>query len=48
MATYSCGVGYILTGSATRFCGSEGIWLPAAPTCDRKTHSDHDNDRILR
>ena len=36
VATYSCADGTVLMGTATRFCGSEGIWLPAAPTCDSK------------
>ena len=33
LATYSCDTGYGLSGSATRVCGSDGLWTPDAPTC---------------
>ena len=32
-ATYSCNVGYTLSGSATRVCGSNGMWTPDTPAC---------------
>lgn len=32
-AIYSCNTGYTLTGSATRVCGSSGLWTPDAPNC---------------
>jgi hypothetical protein len=32
-ATYACGAGYTLAGSATRTCQSSGSWSGAAPTC---------------
>ena len=35
-ATYTCNTGYIVTGSSLRTCGSDGVWSPAAPTCDSK------------
>ena len=35
-ATYTCNTGYIVTGSSSRTCGSDGLWSPAAPTCDSK------------
>ena len=35
-ATYTCNMGYIVTGSSSRTCGSDGVWSPAAPTCDSK------------
>ena len=34
-ATYSCNTGYVLTGATTRTCGSNGMWTPVAPTCER-------------
>ena len=33
-ATYSCGVGYAVTGSATRACNPDGSSAGSAPTCD--------------
>jgi hypothetical protein len=36
-ATYSCGAGYDLVGSATRSCQASGAWSGAAPTCAIKT-----------
>ena len=35
-ATYTCNTRYIVTGSSSRTCGSDGVWSPAAPTCDSK------------
>jgi CUB/sushi domain-containing protein len=32
-ATYSCKMGYLLGGGATRTCGADGMWSGAAPTC---------------
>ena len=34
-ATYSCDAGYTLMGSTTSMCGSDMMWTPVAPTCDR-------------
>lgn len=36
LATYSCDLGYVLIGATIRVCGGDGIWVPSAPTCDRK------------
>lgn len=33
VATYSCDLGYTLTGEATRTCQAGGAWNGAAPTC---------------
>ena len=35
-ATYTCNAGYNLIGAISRTCGSDGVWFPAAPTCERK------------
>ncbi len=35
-ATYTCDTGYTLTGYNTRTCGSDGVWMPQAPICNRK------------
>ena len=35
-ATYTCNSGYDLIGPISRTCGSDGVWSPAAPTCERK------------
>ncbi len=35
-ATYTCDTGYTLTGDTTRTCGSDGVWMPQAPICNRK------------
>ena len=34
VAFYSCDQGRILTGSAARVCGSNGLWTPATPSCN--------------
>ena len=34
IVTYTCITGYILTGTSTSTCGSDGAWSPAAPTCE--------------
>lgn len=34
VATYTCGSGKVLTGSATRTCQSDGQWSGSAPTCE--------------
>ncbi|MBK7153831.1 MAG: hypothetical protein IPH72_18950 [Sandaracinaceae bacterium] len=34
VATYSCTGNFVLTGSATRSCQSNGSWSGAAPTCE--------------
>ena len=34
VALYSCDQGLVLTGSAARVCGSDGLWTPAPPTCE--------------
>ena len=36
VAMYSCNVGFLLAGSSTRICGSDGTWSGTAPgpTCD--------------
>ena len=35
-ATYICNAGYNRIGPISRTCGSNGVWSPAAPTCERK------------
>ena len=35
-ATYTCNAGYNRIGMISRTCGSDGVWFPAAPTCERK------------
>ena len=35
-ATYTCNASYNLIGPISRTCGSDGVWSPAAPTCDSK------------
>ena len=35
-ATYTCNAGYNLIGPISRTCGSDGVWSPAAPTCEGK------------
>jgi hypothetical protein len=32
-ATYSCGTGYTLTGTATSLCQNDGTWSGTVPTC---------------
>ncbi len=34
--TYTCTDGFVLTGEATRTCGSDGMWSDSAPTCERE------------
>ena len=34
VALYSCDQGLVLTGSAARVCGNDGLWIPAPPTCE--------------
>ena len=36
IATYTCNAGYDLIGPKSRTCGSDGVWSPAPPTCERK------------
>ena len=31
---FSCDSGYILTGSSTRTCGSNGVWTGTQPQCN--------------
>ena len=33
IATYVCNIGFMLTVSTPRTCGSDGRWSPAAPGC---------------
>ncbi len=35
-ATYTCNEGYMLTGTMTRMCGSDMMWIGDAPTCQRE------------
>ncbi len=35
-AKYTCHIGYILNGTETRTCSTDGIWVPAEPSCDGK------------
>ena len=35
-ATYSCGDGYILVGTAVRLCSGYGDWNEKAPICKRE------------
>ena len=34
-ATYTCNMGYNLTGESTRTCQDTGLWSGSAPTCQR-------------
>ena len=36
LATYTCNVGYQMTGAMTRTCQTDGTWSGAAPTCTIK------------
>ncbi len=36
VAVYTCHTGYNVTGSNTSTCGADGMWTPAAPTCERE------------
>ncbi|XP_044183159.1 uncharacterized protein LOC114968057 isoform X2 [Acropora millepora] len=36
---FSCDIGYILTGSATRTCASNGVWTGTQPQCNAVTCS---------
>lgn len=38
LVVYSCDTGYRLAGNSRQLCGSEGMWLPKAPTCYSKSH----------
>ena len=33
LAKYSCDVGHMLVGASRRLCGSDGTWIPGAPSC---------------
>jgi sulfatase modifying factor 1 len=33
-ATYRCNLGYVIGGSDTRFCRSDGTWSGSVPSCD--------------
>ena len=49
VATYSCHSGHLLTVtvSATRHCGSNGIWNGTAPTCNSESKLDYICIRLL-
>ena len=32
-ATYTCDIGYTLSGSQSRTCGAEGLWTFSEPIC---------------
>ena len=34
LATYTCDTGYTLSGSKTRTCGADGMWMPSKPLCE--------------
>ena len=36
IATYTCDPGFVLEGSPTRMCGSDGTWSGVEPSCRRK------------
>ena len=36
MATYSCNPGFVLIGDTSQTCGSNGMWSPDAPACERE------------
>ena len=36
IATYTCDPGFVLEGSPTRVCGSDGTWSGVEPSCRRK------------
>ena len=51
MATYSCDVGYFLSGSDTRMCVGDGasvsgMWSGTAPICSSKKINDGFSDKI--
>ncbi|XP_064386051.1 sushi, von Willebrand factor type A, EGF and pentraxin domain-containing protein 1-like [Halichondria panicea] len=37
VATYTCNIGYALTGDTIRSCWSDGVWSGSAPTCQVAT-----------
>ena len=36
VASYTCNINYLLDGSSTRVCGSDGQWSAEAPICRRE------------
>ena len=36
VATYSCSVGFVILGNATRVCGADEMWSGEEPSCVRK------------
>ena len=36
VATYSCSIGFVLVGTATRTCQSNSTWSGEAPSCECK------------
>ena len=49
VATYTCNVGYNLTGNETRNCQADAVWSREAPTCQSTeidTHKHTHKNRI--
>ena len=38
-ATYTCAIGYTLSGSQSRTCGADGNWTSSEPSCNGKLFS---------